>query len=86
MMSAGLTPENERFINEQIAVGAFQDQYAAVNAGIDLLRRKKALLERLDEGRRQLDAGEFNEYDEALLAELFSRLVKRGHSQPIALS
>ena len=38
---------------------------------------KKDLLARIDEGRRQLDAGEYTEYDDETLRTLFDELGQR---------
>jgi Arc/MetJ-type ribon-helix-helix transcriptional regulator len=76
-MASDLSPDTESFIQQEIAVGAFQSRQDALEAGVALLRKRKALLEKLDEGRRQLDAGEFVEFDEEGLREYFDRLKDR---------
>jgi putative addiction module CopG family antidote len=72
-----ISPENERFIEQEIAAGRFRDRSDAIDAGIALLRRRKELLDRVDEGRRQLDSGESHEYDDAALAYRFDELKGR---------
>jgi len=80
-MSATIRPDNEKFIDQEIAVGAFRDRTEAINAGVDLLRRRKALLDMIDEGRRQLDEGDYVEYDDESLARRFEELKERVRSQ-----
>jgi len=76
-MSADISPENERFIETQIAGGAFQTRGEALDAAVDILRLRKELLDRIDEGRRQLDAGEYVEYDDEGLRKRFDELKAR---------
>ena len=73
-MSNHLSPENEQFLAAQVATGIFPSRDAAIEAGIELLRKHGQLVERVRESRRQLDAGEFNEYDEATLGNRFEKL------------
>jgi Arc/MetJ-type ribon-helix-helix transcriptional regulator len=72
-----LSPDIESFIQQEVAVGAYQSRNQAIEAGVELLRRRKALLDRLDESRRQLDEGEYEEYDDEGLRQLFDLLIER---------
>lgn len=76
-MSSAISPENERFIEQAISEGVFEDRGEALNAGIELLRARKELTTRLAESRRQLDAGEYREYDGSGLRDLFEGLKSR---------
>jgi Arc/MetJ-type ribon-helix-helix transcriptional regulator len=76
-MASDLSPDTESFIQQEIAVGAFPSRQDALEAGVELLRKRKALLEKLDEGRRQLDAGEYVEFDEDGLRQFFEGLKER---------
>ena len=80
-MASDLSPDTESFIQQEIAVGAFQSRQDALEAGVALLRKRKALLEKLDEGHRQLDAGEFVDFDEEGLRQLFEGLKERTRSR-----
>jgi Arc/MetJ-type ribon-helix-helix transcriptional regulator len=73
-MSIPLSSTNEAFIVDAIARGTYRTRDEAIEAGVDLLRRRDQLLARIDEGRRQLDQGDFVEYDEVGLRELGERL------------
>jgi len=47
---------------------------------ISQLRRRKELLARVDEGRRQLDEGDSRDYDETALANRFAELKGRAQA------
>jgi Arc/MetJ-type ribon-helix-helix transcriptional regulator len=79
-MSADLSNDNDAYINDAIARGAFRDRNEALDAGVDMLRRRAQLLARIDEGRRQLDDGEYVEFDEAGLRQFFEQLKDRARS------
>lgn len=73
-MSAGITPENERFLSEQIAAGFFSDREEALNAGVDLLKARQDLIARLARSREELDSGRYDEFDEEGLQKFFDEL------------
>jgi len=76
-MAGDLSQETEAFIEQQIALGAFRDRNDAIEAGVELLRQRKALVDRLAESRRQLDEGEYVEFDEEGLRQFFEGLKER---------
>lgn len=76
-MIARITPENEDFVRQQIEAGVFPDRDSVFNAGLVLLRERTELVAHLKEGRRQLDEGEFVDYDESTIGRLFDDLRKR---------
>lgn len=73
-MSAGITPENEQFLTEQIAAGFFSDREEALNAGVDLLKARQDLIARLTRSREELDTGQYEEFDEEGLKQFFEEL------------
>jgi Arc/MetJ-type ribon-helix-helix transcriptional regulator len=83
-MTSELSPDTESFIQQEIALGKFQSREDAIEAGVALLKKRRALMDRLAESRRQLDEGEYVEYDEDGLRELFEQLIARAEakSQP----
>jgi Arc/MetJ-type ribon-helix-helix transcriptional regulator len=81
-MSSEISPENEQFIEKQITSGAFHSRAEVLDAGIELLRMRNELLDRIDERRRQLDAGEFTDYDEQGLRKRFEELKERARGLP----
>lgn len=74
---SSLSPDRESFIQQQIATGIFKDRTDAIEAGIDLLRERQSLLERLDESGRQLSNGEYVEFDDEGLDHFFEGLKQR---------
>jgi Arc/MetJ-type ribon-helix-helix transcriptional regulator len=76
-MQPTISPENEQFVQQEIANGTFYDRGEALNAGLELLRQRKELRARLDRSRRQLDSGAYTDYDGPGLRELFNDLKRR---------
>ena len=72
-MQIEISPQNNEFIDRQVARGEFCDRRAALDAAVDLLRRRTDTQEKIDNGRQQLDAGEFNEYDDETLKNRFDK-------------
>lgn len=74
---SSLSRDSEFFIQQQIAVGAFRDRTDAIEAGVELLRQRQALLDRLDKGTRQLENGDYLEFDHDELHQFFQELKDR---------
>ena len=72
-----LSQVSEAFIQQQISIGAYRDRADAIEAGVEMLRQRQGLLDSLDEGRRQLDNGEYVEFDQAGLYQFFEGLKDR---------
>ncbi len=79
-MSSELSPDTESFIAGEIALGAYPSRQDALEAGVTLLRKRRELLEKLDEGQRQLDAGEYVDFDEDGLLLFFEGLKERART------
>lgn len=69
-----LSPDHESFIQQQISTGIFKDRTDALEAGVDLLRQRQALIDRLNESHRQLENGEYVEFDDEGLRDFFEGL------------
>ena len=80
-MASNLSPDTESFIQQEIALGSFQSREDALEAGVALLKRRRELMDRLAESRRQLDEGEYFEYDDDGLRQLFESLIARSESK-----
>lgn len=80
-MSSELSPDTESFIASEIALGVYPSRHDAIEAGIALLKKRRELLEKLDEGQRQLDAGEYVDFDEDGLRLFFEGLKERARSR-----
>jgi Arc/MetJ-type ribon-helix-helix transcriptional regulator len=72
-----VTPENELFIQQQLAAGAFHDRSEVVNTALALLRKRQLLIAHLRESERQYERGEYTEYDGEELRTLFDELKRR---------
>ncbi len=78
---SSLSPDLETFIEQQVSIGTFKDRTQALEAGIDMLRQRQALIDRLTESRRQLDEGEFVEFDDEGLDRFFEVLLARAEAR-----
>jgi Arc/MetJ-type ribon-helix-helix transcriptional regulator len=67
----------ESFIQQEVASGAFRSREEAIEAGVTMLRNRRDLMNRLAESRRQVDEGEYLEYDDESLRQLFEQLIAR---------
>ena len=76
-MPTAFSIENEEFLAQQIANGVYADRDEALNSAVESLRQQKELLDRLDEGRRQLDSGECVDHDDESLRIFFDGLKQR---------
>jgi Arc/MetJ-type ribon-helix-helix transcriptional regulator len=76
-MSSELSSDCESFIQQQVALGVYRNRTDAIEAGVEMLRQHKALLDRLDEGRQELDQGEYVEFDRDGLQQFFENLKAR---------
>ena len=81
-MPADLSPGTESFIQREIALGTFQSRKDALEAGVALLRTRRELMNRLAESRRQLDEGEYVEYDDDGIRQYFEQLILRSEGKP----
>ena len=79
-MSNNLSSDNEAFINDAIARGEYRDRADVIDAGVAMLRRHEQLLARIDEGRRQLDEGEYVDFDDQGLSDLAQQLKVRARN------
>jgi Arc/MetJ-type ribon-helix-helix transcriptional regulator len=79
-MIPAISAEKEEFLEQEIACGAYANRVEAVNAGLDLLRKQRQLLARLEASRRQLDSGEYTEFDGPGLRAFFDELRSRSQA------
>lgn len=77
-MSTDLSAENEQYIAAVIARGHFQTRSEVLNMGIELLRRRDKFVADIEAGSRQLQSGEYRDYDRDGLRELFDRIKAEG--------
>lgn len=77
-MNTDLSPENEQFIQHVVECGTFHSRGEALDEAVALLKRRQWLLEHIDEGTRQLEAGEYTDYDEEGLRRFFDEVQAEG--------
>ncbi len=80
-MSIDLSSDSEAFLGETVSRGFFPSRSAALEAAVDLLRERQDLLVRIDIGHRQLEEGEYLEFDQEGLREFFDGLLDRARQR-----
>jgi Arc/MetJ-type ribon-helix-helix transcriptional regulator len=83
-MYAGLTSDNADFLRHQVASGEFGTSDEALNAAVNLMRRRVAFAARFRQGVEQLARGEYLEVDDQGLDRFFDELfAKAGGDGPL---
>lgn len=77
-MSSDISPENEQFIASAVSRGDFRDRFEVLNAGVELLKRKQEYCDDIAAGTRQLEQGQFRDYDRNTLQSLFDQIKAEG--------
>ncbi len=78
-MSIDLSPENESYIDQAVANGLFQDRHQALNAAIELLKRRERLIRDVNSGIEQLEKGQGEPFDiDAIMADIDEQLGRQG--------
>ena len=76
-MSIDLSRDSEAFLSDAVSRGLFPSRIEALEVAVDLLRQRQCLVARLAESRRQLDEGEYVEFDDEGLRQFFDQLLER---------
>lgn len=58
-----LTPQQQQFIDAQVAAGVFKEPSEVVRAALDLLQRRQGEYEKLQTAIAQVERGEFETLD-----------------------
>ena len=78
-----LPPDLSQFVKAEVASGAFSSEEQVVIEGVQLLRERKEKLEQLradlQAARDQFGRGEFTEYTQESLRELFDQIQEEGY-------
>jgi len=81
-MSTDLTPENEVYVQQIVADGLFPSRGQALNAAVELLRRREKLHRDLQAGMEQIERGEVVPLDvEKMKREIRQRLTEESAQQ-----
>jgi Arc/MetJ-type ribon-helix-helix transcriptional regulator len=74
-MRIDLSPENENYIDQTVANGLFHDREHALNAAVELLKRRERLIRDVNSGIEQLEKGLGEPFDiEGMMAEIDEQL------------
>jgi Arc/MetJ-type ribon-helix-helix transcriptional regulator len=79
-MSTELSAASEAFIADAVSRGVYSNREQAIDAGIEMLRTREELVAKIVEGRRQLDEGEYVQFDQAGLRQFFDGLKERART------
>lgn len=63
-MATDLSRENEHFLRELVSRGDYPNEASALNEAVNLLRRRREIISRLEAGSVQADRGELLPEDE----------------------
>ena len=80
-MKSDLSPENEQFIQELLHDGAYGTRADVLDDALRVLKQRRDLLRHIDTGTEQLQNGQYTDYDEESLRELFGRLKAEGRQR-----
>jgi len=84
-MNVSLTPELEKLVSKKVKTGMYQTASEVVREGLRLLDERDRKFAQLKadvlEGFAQIERGEYTEYDEHSLKDLFEGVKKRGRAK-----
>ena len=89
-MSTDISPQNEQYIQEAIARGSFESRDQALDAAIELLKRREDTIREVNAGIEELERGEGRPLDiEKMKAEIREGLAEEAaegvaHRQPLS--
>ena len=73
-MSTNLSPELNRLIAQELALGHYRTEEELLTEAVQLLRQRNALREQIAAGTQQLANGEYTDYDPQALRQRFDDL------------
>jgi hypothetical protein len=73
-MSTNLPPELNRLIAQELALGHYRTEEELLTEAVQLLTQRNALRDQIEAGTRQLENGEYTDYDPQALRERFDDL------------
>ena len=80
-MNVSLTPELEALVKRKVESGSYESPAEVIRAALHLLdewEKLTALRQDIKEGLDQMERGEFTEYDEHTLGNLFEEIRTKG--------
>ena len=73
-MSTNLSPEINRLIAQELALGHYRSEEELLTEALQLLSQRNALRKQIEAGERQLQSGEYTDYDTQSLRKRFDDL------------
>jgi Arc/MetJ-type ribon-helix-helix transcriptional regulator len=73
-MSTNLSPEINRLIAQELALGHYRSEEELLTEALQLLSQRNALRKQLEAGERQLQSGEYTDYGSQSLRQRFDDL------------
>jgi Arc/MetJ-type ribon-helix-helix transcriptional regulator len=80
-MSRDISPQNEQYIQQVVETGRFRDRGEALDEAVELLKKRIELVQHVDEGTRELAAGDYVDYDDAGLRDFFDQVQRQGRAR-----
>ncbi len=80
-MHIDVPPELEQFVNSVVASGAFRNESEVLSEALRLLARREQLRHDVTVGLRQLDDGQYAEYDEDGLRRRIEQIKSDGRTR-----
>ena len=84
-MSSAFSSDIDQLVQQQLATGQYQSAEDVMRTALQLLadrsQRLKELRAEVQVGRDDLDRGDYEEYDESSLRELFDGIQQRGRAR-----
>lgn len=78
-MSTNLSPEVNQLIAQEIALGHYSSEEELLTEAVQLLSQRNALRGQIAAGSKQLDAGEYTDYDSQSLRQRFDDIKAGKH-------
>jgi Arc/MetJ-type ribon-helix-helix transcriptional regulator len=81
MTTVQLTEDNERFVSTSLAEGLYSSQDELFNDALHSLQQEREWRRHAEEGARQLQNGEYTEFDDESLTAYFEDVKRRGRER-----
>lgn len=80
-MKSELSLKSEQLIDELLHDGSYASRAEVLEDALELLRQRREILRHIDAGTEQLRTGQYNDYDDESLRELFGRIKAEGRQR-----
>ncbi len=81
MIPIELTQENKQFMEDALAQGLYPSRDELFNDALRSLQLEREWRRHAEEGARQLQSGEYTDFDDESLAEYFEGVKRRGRER-----